>query len=109
MKLAKLREEYHRKICKDLLRVRKDSRKGHYPNNADGDSKISVRIAWGIVNQLCNEPAYGTISGQKAGTIFQEITKDFLEAAFGSLQHIRPGKWIYSINVPSRTSINSRT
>jgi len=26
------------------------------------------------------------------------ITKDFLEESFGLLQHIRPGKWIYSAN-----------
>ncbi|MFQ5709410.1 MAG: NgoMIV family type II restriction endonuclease, partial [bacterium] len=57
-------------------------------------------IAWEIVGQLCGKPVYGTISGQKAGTIFQQITKDFLEKAFELLQHIRPGKWIYSINTP---------
>lgn len=98
MKFAQLRKEYHRRICRDLLRIRKDSRKGDYPNNADGDSKISVRIAWEIVGQLCAEPVSGAISGQKAGTIFQQITRDFLEEAFELLQHIRPGKWIYSIN-----------
>ena len=98
MKFAQLRQEYHRKICKDLLRIRKDSKKGDYPNNADGDSKISVRIAWEIAKQLCSKPVYGTISGQQAGTIFQQITKDYLEKTFELLKHIRPGKWIYSIN-----------
>jgi hypothetical protein len=98
MKIAQLRQEYHRKICKDLLRIRKDSKKGDYPNNADGDSKISVRIAWEIAKQLCSKPAHGSISGQQAGMIFQQITKDFLEKTFELLKHIRPGKWIYSIN-----------
>lgn len=98
MKFSQLRKEYHQRICSDLLRIRKDSKKGDYPNNADGDSKISVRIAWEIASQLCDKPVFGTISGQKAGTVFQQITKDFLEKAFEFLQHIRPGKWIYSIN-----------
>ena len=98
MKLAQLRKEYHRRICKDLLRIRKDSKKGEYPNNADGDSKISVKIASGIVGYLCENPIYGAISGQKAGMLFQEATKGFLEKAFELLQHLRPGKWSYSIN-----------
>lgn len=98
MKVEQLQQEYHHRICHELLRIRKDAKKGDYPNNADGDSKISVKIAWEIVRELCPEPIYGTISGQKAGTIFQKITKDFLEESFGLLQHIRPGNWVYSIN-----------
>ncbi|MFQ5674860.1 MAG: NgoMIV family type II restriction endonuclease [bacterium] len=93
-----LRKKYHNRICKDLIRIRKDSKKGDYPNNADGDSKISVKIAWAIINQLHHKPIHGNISGQKAGTLFQRITKDFLEDTFELLQHIRPGKWQYSIN-----------
>jgi hypothetical protein len=98
MNCAQLRRQYHLRICKELLRIKEDSKKGDYPNNADGDSKISVRIAWEVVNQLCTKPIYGSVSGQKAGTTFQEITKDFLEKTFQLLQHIRPGKWLYSIN-----------
>lgn len=98
MKIAQLRKKYHNRICKDLIRIRKDSKKGDYPNNADGDSKISVKIAWAIINLLHHKPIHGNISGQKAGTLFQRITKDFLEDTFELLQHIRPGKWQYSIN-----------
>lgn len=98
MNFAQLRQEYHRHICADLIRIRKDVRKGDYPNNADGDSKISAKIAWEIVRRLCSKPIYGTVSGQKAGMIFQQITSDFLQNAFELLQHIRPGKWVYSIN-----------
>ncbi|MFQ5649005.1 MAG: NgoMIV family type II restriction endonuclease [bacterium] len=107
MKFAQLRKEYHRRICRDLLRIGRDSRKGDYPNNADADSKISVAIAWEIVGQLCDQPVSGTISGQKAGTIFQQITKDFIEKTFELLQHIRPGKWIYSINTERVTTLGS--
>ncbi len=95
MNLADLRKKYHDEICEKLLWVRKDSTKGDYPNNADGDSKISVDIAWGILNELCRKPKYGKISGQTAGKIFEETTKLFLEKSFDLLLHLRPGKWRY--------------
>ncbi|MCG8603742.1 NgoMIV family type II restriction endonuclease [bacterium] len=98
MNFTQLRRQYHLRICKELLRIKADSKKEDYPNNADGDSKISVRIAWEIVKQLCSKPIYGSISGQRAGSSFQEITKEFIEKTFQLLHHIRPGKWIYSIN-----------
>jgi len=97
MKIVELRKQYHQKICDELLRVNKSAKKGDYPNNADGDSKISVRIAWEILNQICANPKYGRISGQSAGKIFESITKDFIEKSFSLLQHLRPGKWNYFI------------
>lgn len=97
MTITKLRNGYHKEICEKLIRIRKNSDKGDYPNNADGDSKISVKIAWGIINQICDNPHYGNISGQTAGKIFEEITKDFIEKSFDLLFHLRPGKWHYFI------------
>jgi len=97
MNIFELRKSYHKEICEKLIRIRKSSKKGDYPNNADGDSKISVKIAWGILNQICNNPQYGNLSGQTAGKIFEEITKNFIEKSFNLLNHLRPGKWHYFI------------
>jgi len=97
MSIIELRKGYHEELCEKLIRVRKNSEKGDYPNNADGDSKISVKIAWGILNQLCKTPKYGNLSGQTAGKIFEEVTKEFIEKSFNLLQHLRPGKWHYFI------------
>lgn len=97
MSIIKLRKSYHEEICKKLIRVRRNSKKGDYPNNADGDSKISVKIAWGILNKLCKKPKFGNLSGQTAGKIFEEVTKDFIAKSFNSLHHLRPGKWYYCI------------
>lgn len=97
MSIIKLRKKYHKEICSKLIRIRKNSIKGDYPNNADGDSKISVKIAWGILNELCKKPQYGNLSGQTAGKIFEEVTKDFIEISFNLLNHLRPGKWHYFI------------
>jgi hypothetical protein len=98
MTISKLRKDYHKKIVNQLLRIRKNSSKGDYPNNADGDSKISVKIAWGIVDRITIKPIEGSISGQEAGSIFEKLTKEFLEKSFKELVHLRPGKWSYSTN-----------
>ncbi|OGU34161.1 MAG: restriction endonuclease [Ignavibacteria bacterium GWB2_35_6b] len=98
MTISKLREQYHKNICRDLLRIRNNANKGDYPNNADGDSKISVRIAWEITKSLSSKPVYGNITGQEAGNIFERLTKEFLENSFELFKHIRPGKWQYSMN-----------
>lgn len=44
---------------------------------------------------LCIPPS-GSISGQKAGRLFESATKTYLEQAFGMLHHLRPGLWRYS-------------
>ncbi len=98
MSLIKLRQKYHDEICKRLLRIRQNAKKGDYPNNADGDSKISVKIAWGIVNSICkNSYKYGNLSGQTSGRLFEEITKDYIQKSFDLLFKLRPGKWHYYI------------
>lgn len=97
MSIKKLRKEYHKKIFDELLRFRKNKIKGDYPNNADGDSRISVDIAKEIINQIGFKLKYGELAGQKAGNIFERITKEFLKDAFDLLSHIRPGNWIYSL------------
>ena len=99
MSILKLRKKYHNQIGLKLLRIRQNAVKGDYPNNADGDSRISVGIAWEITRQIIKNPVTGNISGQQAGSIFETLTKNFLESAFGLLSHIRPGRWIYSTNV----------
>ncbi len=97
MNFSELRRKYHQEICDKLLRIRKSSAKGDYPNNSDGDSKISVKIAWSIVNQICSHPQFGALSGQTAGKVFEEITRDFISQAFHLLNHLRPGEWSYLV------------
>lgn len=98
MTISKLRKEYHKKVVDQLLRIRKNPSKGDYPNNADGDSKISVKIAWEIVDKITKKPVVGSILGQEAGNIFEKLNKEFLEKSFKELVHLRPGKWTYSTN-----------
>ncbi|NIA28379.1 MAG: restriction endonuclease [Actinobacteria bacterium] len=95
MTISELRKKYHEQICQDLLRVKKRNNKEDYPNNADGDSNISVKIAWEILNQICAHPKSENLSGQRAGKVFERITKNFIHDSFNLLRHLRPGKWHY--------------
>jgi hypothetical protein len=54
----------------------------------------------GVVQHLGCVSNYEFISGQAAGRLFEAITKDFIESAFGLLHHLRPGRWHYSIETP---------
>lgn len=99
MSIVKLRQEYHRRICQEIITLNKDGETS-YPNFADKGSRASRAIAWGIVNRI-NCPSNGErISGQSIGRLFETITKDFLEKSFKLLCHLRPGKWYYSTQTP---------
>ncbi len=104
MSIAELRHEYHRRICCDIIRIMQPGKsKGHgkkkepYPNFADGDNKSSTSIAWGIIRRMKCSGTGSIVTGQAAGSLFESITKDFLERAFPRLEHLRPGKWVYPI------------
>ena len=97
MQIVKLRREYHERICQEVIRIRQDTPKNlEYPNLADSGNKSSITIAWGLVQRLGCPKNYAGVSEQTIGGRFEKITKDFLEAAFQLLQHLRPGNWIYA-------------
>ncbi len=97
MSIEDLRKEYHRRICKDIIRVKKDKdKKREYPNFADGSNISSSTIALGILEHLGCSKKYGTVKEQTVGDLFETITKDFIESVFALLDHVRPGRWHYS-------------
>lgn len=91
MSIGELRNEYHQRLCREVIRI-----KNGYPTFADGSNRTSVQIAGGIVRKLAHEVGVDVIQGQTSGGRFEEITKDFIEGAFGLLHHLRPGQWRYS-------------
>lgn len=98
MNISSLRRDYHRRICSEIIRIRRGSTKGDYPNFADGSSLASTKYSWGILDRLSCERNYENIDGQTAGTRFETITRDFVKDAFSHLQHIRPGEFEYSVH-----------
>ena len=93
MAIAKLRDNYHRNLCKKILFVKKGT-----PNFADGSSKTSVAVALKIIDRLNYPLAKQAPPGQTAGVLFEQITRDFLRDSFKLLNHLRPGKWLFAIN-----------
>lgn len=94
MLLAELRQEYHQRICREIVRTQPSN--PPYPNFADKTNKASREIAWRILEQIGYQLLEETqLPGQTAGGRFEEITRDYLEKALEQLQHLRPGKWLY--------------
>jgi hypothetical protein len=94
MLLEQLRREYHQEICERLLSVDAHG----IPSNADKHSDISVAMAKGIVDAIGlrtigRKKAAGQISGKQ----FETLTATYLERAFTYIQHLRPGKWFFTI------------
>jgi hypothetical protein len=95
--LRQLRAAYHQRICEHIIRETRPRNAAGYPNLADGASKSSVKIAWGLVRRLDCTIRRGSLSGQTIGRRFEAATRDYLQEAFQLLHHLRPGEWQYSV------------
>jgi hypothetical protein len=93
MSIARLRQNYHRNICAQILAL-----SSGIPNIADKSSIASIAIAQGVIRRLNYPLASRVPPGQRAGTLFEQITSEFLEQAFKLLHHLRPGEWRFSVN-----------
>jgi hypothetical protein len=95
--LDQLRREYHRQILGQIPGIKPGT--GVY-SNADVGNVASRDIAAALAAELCKntgaQPSGDPPTGQTAGTRFQVVTRDFLEAAFRLLQHLRPGRWTFT-------------
>lgn len=98
MNISVLRQEYHRRICSEIIRITRSDRRGEYPNFADGSSVPSTQYAWGILSRISCERNFQSLDGQTAGTRFEQVTRDFVRDAFSYLRHIRPGEFEYSVH-----------
>ena len=95
------RRRFHAALLGSVLSV--DSKS--IPSNADKHSKLSVSIAAGILKRLGSQAAGARLSGQMAGSKFEEICKAYLEEAFPRLARLRPGQWEISKGVGSHSAI----
>jgi len=91
MSINDLRRVYHQRICAEIVRDYKG-----FPNFADGSNRSSREIASRIVHLLGFELGNDSIMEQTVGGRFETITKDFIQASFSLLHHLRPGNWYYS-------------
>lgn len=97
--IAQLRKEYHKNVCRQILRVSYDGKRNrNYINLADCGNTASVEIAERLVANICgyDNVVCEKLAGQTTGTLFETLTMGFLEQAFCLITHLRPGEWIYS-------------
>lgn len=87
--ITRARKNYHQKLL--FSGVLTMDLKG-VPSNADSSSRLSVRIARGIADQLVAEVREKAV-GQTSGAKFEQICMEFLAETFPMLQNLRPGKW----------------
>lgn len=92
MDLSELRKIYHQNVCSRILHLDNDG----IPNIADKSNSASRAIAIGIVKQIAEIPFLEEpISGQTAGSRFEQVNREFLQNAFQMIQHLRPAKWVF--------------
>jgi hypothetical protein len=95
MSLAELRAQYHQQVCEQIICITRDARGRCYPNFADSGNRSSMQIAAGIVARLGQASDRHGLTGQEAGGRFEDLTRDFIQAGFELLSHLRPGRWRY--------------
>lgn len=92
--IENLRKHYHKQICKQVIYIKS----GNKPSMADVSSDLSVTVSRGLLKRLRYPVSTQSIDGQTAGQRLEQITKEFLEKAFGLLEHLRPGAWQFSVH-----------
>lgn len=101
--IRQYRRDFQRKICSDILGRRS---RGHL-SNADGSSTTSTTIANGIAQRMGFPLCDKVPGGQRAGSIFENHVRDYLRDAFGVLNHLRPGNWLYETEQDMSSSIGA--
>lgn len=74
-------------------------------SNADSSNMPSKAIARIIAEKL-GAVTGGKVKGQTAGTLFEQITMQFVADTFPKLQHLRPGMWTV-LNLGNQSAIKT--
>lgn len=87
--ILEARKKYHKELIeKNVLTLSSDG----IASNADSSNVPSKVIAKYIANKL-GAQVLPKLKGQTAGTLFEQITMQFVGDTFPKLQHLRPGDW----------------
>ncbi|NMB54555.1 MAG: restriction endonuclease [Leptolinea sp.] len=95
MNISDLRKSYHQQLCSNVVKINKTS--NPYPNFSDTSSKASIAIGLKILDLIGFPVQEGHEKEQTVGKKFEKYTRDFIEASFSLMMHLRPGEWVYSI------------
>lgn len=96
------REQYHKRLIESrVLTITADG----VASNADSSNMPSRAIAKIIAEKL-GAVTGGKVKGQTAGTLFEQITMQFVADTFPKLQHLRPGAWTV-LNLGNQSAIKT--
>ena len=100
--IQKAREQYHKSLIDNhVLTITADG----VASNADSSNMPSKAIARIIAEKL-GAVTGGKVKGQTAGTLFEQITMQFVAETFPKLQHLRPGMWTV-LNLGNQSAIKT--
>lgn len=100
--ILEARKAYHKALTDaGVLSISSDG----VASNADGSNVPSKAIAKIIADKL-NAPVGIKVKGQTAGTLFEQITMQFISDTFPHLQHLRPGNWTI-LNLGNQSAIKT--
>lgn len=83
------RDQFHRALVRRGVLV---VDKAGVPSNSDKDNRPSCAIG-GLIAARLKAKCGVKLPAQTAGSIFEELVCDFLNATFPQLQNLRPGQW----------------
>ncbi len=87
--ITKARKDFHKELLSNGVLI--IDGKG-IPSNADASSKLSIKIARAIAEQL-NVGVRSKHTGQTMGAMFEAANMHFLLSTFPQLHTLRPGAW----------------
>lgn len=100
--IQRAREQYHKRLIKSrLLTISSDG----VASNADSGNVPSKAIAKAVAERL-GAKVGKKVQGQTAGTLFEQITMQFIAETFPKLQHLRPGSWTV-LNLGNQNAIKT--
>ena len=100
--IQRAREQYHKRLINSrVLTISSDG----IASNADTSNEPSKAIAKSIAERL-GATVSGKVKGQTAGTLFEQITMQFVSETFPKLQHLRPGSWTV-LNLGNQSAIKT--
>lgn len=91
MRIAQLRDSYHRSICDQLLVA-----DGRVSNIAGLSSPLSNAISSKVIELLSPHLAAKQVTGHAPDFLFTELTKVFLQDSFTLMRDSCPGEWQFS-------------
>ena len=86
--LAGARRDFHQALQLRLWSVQEG-----ISSNSDKDNRASVGIGLALAEAVGVVSDRKRLGGSAAGTEFERRTRDFLQATFPRLSHLRPGSW----------------